>query len=681
MSEFRIWAALNGVDRAAGSSPNGAATTATYPTNGNGYTRGGKYHVEEAWDPSSLPSTVPASSSYSAHSTPSQYHRPSSHSASNQQHYQHHHHLQQQQPHQQLAPYPQTTNLVVASRSHPASTPCSPPSVSTSTLERRTSWDGSRTTTTTTPASIPASYDLHRFFQNQPGDSSASSTDQLTTPSASTAPPSPDANSAMFADYYGAGPGRTPYRYNYPSQQQFSNGAPPRTTSSLPRTYHASVYQSPAPIFPEADREAIVLANSITFGNFGPAAMPFPPFSAGSNSAASVTNHPSPSLSSSMKTFGGLIDEEEDEDEVDELRLSRGRRSDEMNSVSASSLTGLMANGLSAQPDDAIDFGQRRRGRSVPMRTGFLDGREVTMLKFGEVETEFFMPRVTIRPDEDEQVKDKAVNGRTTTTNESLGRQHGMVNGDQGVAGDNEVLLPIPTLVTSPPTPIKPRTSIPPLPSFVAVTAAAAIPIPLSPVTLTTSPIVPATLSNGWSTPVSPVISSSSIVPPLFAQTTTTTTSPSFSNVEPPRIDVRFRTIVDSPSAISPLPILTAAITTPSLPTPTSPLLPSPTPASSTPKTIPTTSPATKPLSWASALRSVSPVVVSEKKTAAAAVVIVASPVLNGDAAVNGHNAHVAGSGGGGAGGGGKAKKHKKNKQHAVSATAASAAVVSSESS
>lgn len=385
MSEFRLWAALNGVNGGgAGRSSGGGDPRLYNSTNvSNGpqrEARGRAGGMDEAWDPSSPPQP---------HSYyPGGYHRP---------------------------PPPLPYRHHLESQSQPASTPTSPPRVPVAILDAEghdsvtASWDDSKASSTT------ASYDMHRFFQNQPGEAVEQA---ITTPSSgsvsvSTAPPSPDLNLAMHADYYG--PGRAPYRYPPPPQinphSNYSDGRhfvnPRMTSSSLPRQTHSSLYRSspqqqsaaqlgPAPtaIFPVADREVIAQANSITFGNFGPPGYGLLPDY--SHFVSPDSSHTSP-LVGSGSVFGLLEDDDDDPTGGEESSLrgsGRGRRPN-------GNLPAVFETPPALQASDIPEFGQRRRGRSVPMRLG-ADGREIAMLKFGEVETEFFMPRDELVMEEEE---------------------------------------------------------------------------------------------------------------------------------------------------------------------------------------------------------------------------------------------------------------------------------------
>jgi hypothetical protein len=227
--------------------------------------------------------------------------------------------------------------------------------------------------------------------------------------------------------------------------------------ASLPRIHHHG-YASPAPIFPEEDREAIALENSITFGNFPP------PLSYGgyphphhhSSSVGGIYASPGRSLNA----FGGGLDDDEEVLEVDEgtddAAARRGRR-----------LNGLPP--LLPSQDDVSDWTSgsrpRQRGRSVPhVRTG-PDGRESIL--FGEIhvvlprpasdnareEEEASLAEVLVAlPREEESVavaaKDDDGNNRrrsTTTATEEV---------------PSGTRRSIPTLTTSPPTPLKPSTTI-----------------------------------------------------------------------------------------------------------------------------------------------------------------------------------------------------------------------------
>ena len=327
----------------------------------------------------------------------------------------HHHSLPRRPPSQQ--------SQHAYAHSQPVSKACSPPS-----LERRVSWDGSGASTGTTQS---GSYDLHRFFQNQPGDVPLEPRANLTAPS------SPDFGSAnyytSFSDSGYGGPGRSPYRYaGIPDGRAASMG--PRHGGSLPRSHHSSM--PPVPIFPEEDREVVAMANSIRFGNF-PTPHPHAyPYASSNPPSAYGTIHSSPA-NQSLTTFG-LVDEE-DEDTDSEVR---GRKA----------MPGLSR----SEQDDFVDFGMRPRGRSVPHVRMGADGRESIL--FGEISV--VLPRAP--DDEVPPVPSLAATLRETTNGVPFeedaedSRPRGTTLVSDALAFDRPPLAcPIPTFTTSPPTPVK----------------------------------------------------------------------------------------------------------------------------------------------------------------------------------------------------------------------------------
>ena len=376
------------------------------------------------------------------------------------------------------------------------------------------------------PTRPTGTYDLHKFFQNQPMEpNSSTGTSLMTTPTMSS-------EGGQFQ-----GPGRSPYRYSpfttNPTTTTYGRGPstslPPRPTypfpsSSMPATpsqyyspHHSSPYshqhqqqqqqqqqqQSPVlqparyhhpgpfAIFPIEDRETIIQANTITFGNFDTSLQPFFPFPFGQPSLAGSIRglgseaaspemgwpsptishpfHPHPASSHSVQNgFGpgamgmgnGLMEGPTTEDSqgfpVDES--TRGRRLSSSlpgSTISPSpslahpqlphshhpSAAGLLfdtpatppyshshsSTSLEAYRTRFRDLHARTRGRSMPHSStitkriggsdagdevtgpegteeevgGEEDGegeREVAMVKFGEVETEFFLPFPTRRP-------------------------------------------------------------------------------------------------------------------------------------------------------------------------------------------------------------------------------------------------------------------------------------------
>nr|CRX79198.1 hypothetical protein ls5931a1_00014 [Leucosporidium scottii] len=287
MQDFRMWAAMNGVQQSQGQGQQGQGLgmggmdARIFAREGAGMPEGSA--LEDTWDPTApapFPTASgstynPASASTSS-TTASRRPAPSS------------------RP-QQLSTSPSSSSATSSSRPSQHIPPNPSSSSSVPSLERRVSWDGAASTSSAPNGNslTTTGYDLHRFFQNQPGDSSSSSSASSTQQpphgveprSALTAPSSPDLGSSSYYTNHGLGgtsyaPGRSSYRYGSGSG---GGGFPigPRMTSAPPSRnqhlgYHHSQQQhshqhwsiAPAPIFPEEDREAIAMANSITFGNF-----------------------------------------------------------------------------------------------------------------------------------------------------------------------------------------------------------------------------------------------------------------------------------------------------------------------------------------------------------------------------------------------------------------------------
>lgn len=459
MNDFRIWAALNGVNGGTGlgvrnvdprAFPRGGPNESALATNGNG---GGG--LDEAWNP------VSPTLGYGSLQPPAT----------------HHHSLPRRPPSQQ------SQQAYAHSQPTSASKASSPPS-----LERRVSWDGSGTSTGTTQSS---SYDLHRFFQNQPGDVPSEPRANLTAPS------SPDFGSAnyytSFSDSGYGGPGRSQYRYSgIPDGRAASMG--PRHGGSLPRSHHSSMYP-PVPIFPEEDREVVAMANSIRFGNF-PTPHPHAyPYASSNPPSAYGTIHASPA-NKSLTTFG-LVNEDDEDAEGD----ARGRKA--MQGLSRS------------EQDDFVEFGMRPRGRSVPHVRMGADGRESIL--FGEISV--VLPRA---PDEEVPPvpslaatlpeTTKGVPFEDASEQESM-RPRGTTLVSDALAFDKPPpsACPIPTLTTSPPTPVK-----------LSSAASNGVPIPLVPtsppsiISALSSTRPPAPQANGWaaSPPLPPTSSPASPTSP-----------------------------------------------------------------------------------------------------------------------------------------------------------------------
>lgn len=422
-----------------------------------------------------------------------------------------------------------------------------PASIGIPSLERRVSWDGSGASTTPTPGATsvaggPASagatgYDLHRFFQNQPGDNPV----HLVEPrSAVTAPSSPDLGSSMYYSHnqgFFGGPGRSPYRYNgapagYP--------APARHGASLPRIGattalrhlppfggYASV--APAPIFPEEDREAIALANSITFGNF-------------------ASNGPS-SYGSTSSAFSMRAAEEDDEAAAAAAEFDEGEEGE----AGRLSARGRRLKGILLPRDDLAYLGgggvggqrSRQRGRSVPhVRVG-ADGRESIL--FGEIQV--VLPRPAVDDDEEERRREEAA--VAALEQQQPPQESTLATVEAGKEQQSPVPVPnhiIPVLTTQPPTPLKPTSA-----STKSVTTP---PTPRSPDIIPLSLSSPP-LTNGW-VGVDNSPSSPSRRTPLSPASTPLPVSPIISNPTSPTFAA-----VRSPNGTPTTPVkkLTGAIT------------------------------------------------------------------------------------------------------------------------
>ncbi|KAK4048449.1 hypothetical protein OIV83_004795 [Microbotryomycetes sp. JL201] len=446
VQDFRYWAALNGVaqsgqrldprvfarDRSAGGGAPG-----TLSLDGSA--------VDDSWDPTtgtssfeSLPTSPVhlASASFGG----SWYRNPQSGM-----------HSPLQQP-----KTPVGSNTLRNGQEHPAANGSSAPS-----LERRSSWDG------TGPATGSAtSYDLHRFFQNPSSSGKTSSnassnqagpTSHVVEPrSAMTAPSSPD---LLPQNYYSIGgfmhgPGRPHYRYSgYPVGSRL--GSLP-TRSPYGSTHHRMAW-GPAPIFPEEDREAVALANSITFGSFpAPASMrtngPYSPLVGNntiglSNGATdSIQNPTGSSIASPARSelsLGANTMEEEESAGV------RGRR--------------LMNDTIVMPSPEDVGFGvNRQRGRSVPQVRLGPDGRESIL--FGEIKVT--LPRADT--DESAIVDEDAQAVGTSSPSEST-------NLNASALSPPSRARDIPQLRTHPPTPLKQA------PSFTSFAPMPSTPTPQSP--------------------------------------------------------------------------------------------------------------------------------------------------------------------------------------------------------
>jgi hypothetical protein len=429
ITEFRAWANINGVHRDAFT--NGQPDALSLPT-------------QRGHSPSfsSFLSTSAHQSSTSAQS-PDPKSIPASHQYQQQ--------YQQQQPHHQPQSHSQNFRSLSLSPSQPPltlnATIYQNRSPTPGSLERRTSWDGTAPNALMTAG---GNYDVHRLFQDHSNDIELPPTSPASSPASLPHLPSNSAanletnqfptltstsnyrleqyqHTESVSPYqpsaYLLSPlpvsldGRLqpqppflqrPHQWNssHPSQQTstgqhyFTNPStsPIPETSSLPRNYHSSNYRSPAPIFPEADREAIVLANSITFGNFGsnPGIYSYGSMlHSASSTTASAT--PSPTFNRSNNSLpvrsesGTKFDSRSDSTEEACLTWGTSRGADRRGRRDAE-----VPRGTSNDEEiDTLELKQRRRGRSVPMRLDY-DSRDIAMLKFGQVETEFFMPREEI---------------------------------------------------------------------------------------------------------------------------------------------------------------------------------------------------------------------------------------------------------------------------------------------
>ncbi|SGY55378.1 BQ5605_C006g04012 [Microbotryum silenes-dioicae] len=342
------------------------------------------------------------------------------------------------------------------------------------TIERRMSWDGSAST------SIPSNeaYDLHRFFQNQPVESSSSSSHERR--SAMTAPSSPDLgasapyHSATFGGYSNSGraslsahDGTASHvgpRFTSPSHSRvpplraapYHPGGYPAAPPTWTCAHPIGMRPNPGPIFPEEDREQIALENSITFGNFPPAALSASGPSSSSAWTATEGNATGPGphgsyalawgnpgyeypISSSSPSTGvtpahsmATYDDVAEHGSASHIAQdsASAQREPGLGSTRGRILNGLPP--LLPAPADEWDLASRprQRGRSVPhVRLG-PDGRESIL--FGEIQVTLPNPV----PNEVEPA-------------DSLSRSRGHT------AVTNKVPRLIPSLTMSPPTPLK----------------------------------------------------------------------------------------------------------------------------------------------------------------------------------------------------------------------------------
>ncbi|KAK4052284.1 hypothetical protein OIO90_004365 [Microbotryomycetes sp. JL221] len=402
-------------------------------------------------------------------------------------------------------------------------------------LERRSSWDGTGSTGSVASSST---YDLHRFFQNPSSSSStngdgvpsnvtptsqvgvvsstSSNQNHSTGPtghvveprSAMTAPSSPD---LLPQNYYSMGgfmhgPGPRAQHYNrfngYPVGSRL--GSLPNRVAQYGgggghgyhhRHHHHQQQQitwGPAPIFPEEDREAVALANSITFGTF-----PSPTALRGGYATFSPTNSgvPMPGLADPSSTtassaiasparselsLGGGTTLEAEEQQQAETAGIRGRR--------------LMNDTIVMPSTDDVGFGvNRQRGRSVPQVRLGPDGRESIL--FGEIKVtlpkaETEESAVSFDDENETQVDDSRQRGNLLSTNRNANSDANIMaamsmpssDGDASTSTTATSMLSpttsgrnIPTLKTQPPTPLKQA------PSFTSFSPMPTTPVPQSP--------------------------------------------------------------------------------------------------------------------------------------------------------------------------------------------------------
>lgn len=271
----------------------------------------------------------------------------------------------------------------------------------TPSLERRVSWDGSATTTATNGG---GGYDLHRFFQNQPGDvpipnNSGGGRATLTAPS------SPDMrNYSSSGLSFGSSSGyqqqqqtRSGYRYN---GRNVTMG-PRMAASSVPRNHH---YTTTIPTSSTITSTTIALEDyPITFGTFP------------------CYNIPSTSTSTSGSSdYGTAIGDDSLPFSIDQLSLDeRGR---ELRDVDA---------------DGEGDKVNRPRGRSVPHVRLDSEGRQAIL--FGEIKA--VLPPPPLPP--------------TSTNSSSPPPSIGIDSIPNGSIPSSTSSISLPLLTTSPPTPVK----------------------------------------------------------------------------------------------------------------------------------------------------------------------------------------------------------------------------------
>lgn len=382
------------------------------------------------------------------------------------------------------------------------------------TLERRASWEATTaqptaslpipapSTSASSPtthgtATTPTSYDLHRFFQNQPGDPSPPSSSRPPLFGSSQSDGGAGASYADLASSHATqsqGPGRSPFRYSQsflsstgpgripstslPPQRNYSSyPSSPAATHQLlhfsasssqgysrlpppPHPYQAQQGMSassggmaPSPIFPVEDRETIIAANSITFGNF---------------SSAFGISQQAPGLSA-IGARGSWEGEDIFGTRMKPGAGERGRKTFAEAQLPTSSSVESSDARLAPAPSVSVDVGGRRRGRSVPhLSNGAVgqgeryrsdrsihggvwrdgDGKELEILRvrFGQVETEFFLKGPT--------------SADVARSRRSVPPEHG---DDAHQRDDRSSEARLPTFMTIPPTPLKVLSSIPAL--------------------------------------------------------------------------------------------------------------------------------------------------------------------------------------------------------------------------
>ncbi|BGP19910.1 hypothetical protein JCM10213_008615 [Rhodosporidiobolus nylandii] len=318
-------------------------------------------------------------------------------------------------------------------------------------------------------------------------------------------------------------------------------------------TSAAATPAAPAPIFPEEDREAIALANSITFGNF-PEMLPLPSYAhyhASGGSAAYLSGgggwgstpygisgpmrvgnrtHGAPvrRAPGTRRSLNGLgLEDVEDDDEAVDVLAGRGRR---------------LATALEEAGGES-GRSSRTRGRSVPHVRMGPDGREtllfgaieVTLPKAEDVEEaeqeevalEQERERERERVEKAEEEKEVAFLGPSPPTAED--GQEGEIKHQTADEIPPRALRSIPTLTTQPPTPAKAAAVA--TTSFSSSSDAAASLPPLDldldrESAFTTAPTSPTRVSAGAS-PSSPLTASHAPPPEADVNRTPRASSPS----------------------------------------------------------------------------------------------------------------------------------------------------------